>query len=482
MSKLPQEELLSAYLDGELSAAERADVEKLLSDDASARAMLEELRGVSSAVKGMPTFKLDEDLGVRVLKIAERRMLADSPAADTTSSSSLEPAPSLKSATGPFWRTVRRRFLTPRAIAWSATVAAVAILLTVYAPEEEKHGPKSPIAMDMETDGGAPADHVVADGRARRGPGEFRAAPLPAAEKSAAAVAKKESKTAPPTPKAAPAKITEKPALKRPDAVRRLAAKSGPVETYRKAIPRKGGPGMAGGMGGGMGMAAEAPLAEEGLGDWLKRKSGLIDKSAINAEAESRASSLKREPPTITINCYYVSSPSVAQKTLEKILLSQKTPSNKQLLEPSALKWEKPKEKQIALQKTVETESETISLEATPAQLEQMLADIRKQSDVFRDCSDDAKSQRHAFGLRQNVAALKSPSAPAGPKAESAPRSQSEPKPMQQQAARPAQTLDAPPKMPPASDESTNYRVVFVLQSSKLQPAAAPNASAPAKK
>ncbi|MBN2295003.1 MAG: zf-HC2 domain-containing protein, partial [Pirellulales bacterium] len=58
MTELPQEELLSAYLDGELTAAEKARAEKLLAEDPSAQATLDCLREVSSAVKSLPAFKL----------------------------------------------------------------------------------------------------------------------------------------------------------------------------------------------------------------------------------------------------------------------------------------------------------------------------------------------------------------------------------------------------------------------------------------
>ena len=43
MNDLPQNELLSAYLDGELTAAEQADVERLLAANPAARQLLDEL-------------------------------------------------------------------------------------------------------------------------------------------------------------------------------------------------------------------------------------------------------------------------------------------------------------------------------------------------------------------------------------------------------------------------------------------------------
>ena len=48
------DELLSAYLDGELSAEERARVEAHLAADPQARKLFDELRGVSLAMRELP--------------------------------------------------------------------------------------------------------------------------------------------------------------------------------------------------------------------------------------------------------------------------------------------------------------------------------------------------------------------------------------------------------------------------------------------
>ncbi len=51
MNDLPQNELLSAYLDGELTAAEQAEIEQLLADSPAARQLVEELRGSAPCFK-----------------------------------------------------------------------------------------------------------------------------------------------------------------------------------------------------------------------------------------------------------------------------------------------------------------------------------------------------------------------------------------------------------------------------------------------
>src|SRR6516165_2877555 len=69
-------ELISAYLDGELTAEEQVRAEQILASSAEARQLLEELRALGGTLQSLPQEKLDENLGARVLEIAERRMLS----------------------------------------------------------------------------------------------------------------------------------------------------------------------------------------------------------------------------------------------------------------------------------------------------------------------------------------------------------------------------------------------------------------------
>ncbi len=75
MNDVPDTELFSAYLDGELTADEQVRVEQILATSPEARQLLEELRALGSTLQELPQEKLDEDLSARVLEIAERRML-----------------------------------------------------------------------------------------------------------------------------------------------------------------------------------------------------------------------------------------------------------------------------------------------------------------------------------------------------------------------------------------------------------------------
>src|SRR5262245_47732440 len=61
------DELLSAYLDGELSADERAAVEARLATDPAAQQLLHELRSVSQSVQSLPTESLGRDLSEEII-------------------------------------------------------------------------------------------------------------------------------------------------------------------------------------------------------------------------------------------------------------------------------------------------------------------------------------------------------------------------------------------------------------------------------
>src|SRR3954471_16653339 len=64
------DELLSAYLAGELSADQRAAVEARLSTDAAAQQLLHELRSVSQSVQALPTESLGRDMSEEIIRRA----------------------------------------------------------------------------------------------------------------------------------------------------------------------------------------------------------------------------------------------------------------------------------------------------------------------------------------------------------------------------------------------------------------------------
>jgi hypothetical protein len=117
MKNLPQNELLSAYLDGELTAAEQAETERLLAADPAARQLLDDLRALSAALQSLPQQKLGEDLSAHVLRAAERRMLTEG-----------EPS---ESAPVPLSRTVLRRFVNRRTLVWTSLIVVVAVMISI---------------------------------------------------------------------------------------------------------------------------------------------------------------------------------------------------------------------------------------------------------------------------------------------------------------------------------------------------------------
>jgi hypothetical protein len=124
------DELLSAYLDDELSAEERARVEERLEADPAARRMVDELRAVSRVVQGLPRESLGEDLRGAVLQRAERAMLA--PASTRPSyDADVKPLPRL---------TIGR---SARGWIWAGMAVAAALLITVFQPER-RHDEKLP--------------------------------------------------------------------------------------------------------------------------------------------------------------------------------------------------------------------------------------------------------------------------------------------------------------------------------------------------
>jgi len=127
MRNVPENELFSAYLDGELTAAEQAEVEQLLAASPAARQLMDELRALSATLQSLPVYKLSEDLGPEVLRQAERRILTGRARPSGFSSETERPTPA--------WRMIARRMARPRTWIWPAAAVAVALLLGIFLPE-----------------------------------------------------------------------------------------------------------------------------------------------------------------------------------------------------------------------------------------------------------------------------------------------------------------------------------------------------------
>ncbi len=153
MGNLSDDELFSAYLDGELTATEQAAVEQLLAKNPAARQLMDELRALSATLQSLPVYKLEEDLSQQVLRIAERRMLTEPAEAEPEDESLRGPPPA--------WRGILRRAFRPRVLIWPAVAAAAAVLLMVTHPErllpERKDRAQPTVASTAEAGGGESA-------------------------------------------------------------------------------------------------------------------------------------------------------------------------------------------------------------------------------------------------------------------------------------------------------------------------------------
>jgi hypothetical protein len=69
-------ELISAFLDGEVTPEEKALIEERLVDNAADRRLFEEMRSIRNSLKSLPQHKLGKDLSQSVLRAAERAMLS----------------------------------------------------------------------------------------------------------------------------------------------------------------------------------------------------------------------------------------------------------------------------------------------------------------------------------------------------------------------------------------------------------------------
>ncbi len=120
------DELLSAYVDGELTAAERALVEERLRSDPTAAALVDELRSLSSAIKALPRETLGRDLRAGVLaEVTQAQSDLDSHGPTAQSHLQSLPSPPIDR-----WPGIRRGLL------WSALAIAATVLIAVFQPTE----------------------------------------------------------------------------------------------------------------------------------------------------------------------------------------------------------------------------------------------------------------------------------------------------------------------------------------------------------
>jgi hypothetical protein len=138
MKYQPDNELISAYLDGELTDAEQAQVEQMLAASPAARRLLDEMRALGTSLQSLPQRKLGEDLSKSVLQAAASRQ---SNGLDGSQPASQRPKQA-SSRTPLVRRIVERIKNNPRIIVWPLVVLTTAVLLTVFNPEQPGPGGK----------------------------------------------------------------------------------------------------------------------------------------------------------------------------------------------------------------------------------------------------------------------------------------------------------------------------------------------------
>ncbi|MBI2823389.1 MAG: hypothetical protein HYX69_01720 [Planctomycetia bacterium] len=131
---MPDDELISAYLDGELSGEDLARAEQLLATHPDSRQMLEELTALRASLRELPKHELGPDFAASVLRRAEREMLVPAsavamPRPHEEKSASAGRPPVLSWAR---WQ---------RPLIWSSLAVAAALVIMFLSPDE-RHQPQ----------------------------------------------------------------------------------------------------------------------------------------------------------------------------------------------------------------------------------------------------------------------------------------------------------------------------------------------------
>jgi len=142
MSQEFNDELISAYLDGELTADQQALVERKLNESREHQQMLNELSALRDSFEALPSYKLDEGFGQRVLRAAEREMLTGNGNTETvTQTVSDSPAPSDDSATpaSPLRENRQGWRLAVGSVAAVAAMLLITLFLANQGGEDDTH-------------------------------------------------------------------------------------------------------------------------------------------------------------------------------------------------------------------------------------------------------------------------------------------------------------------------------------------------------
>ncbi|MGD0653738.1 MAG: zf-HC2 domain-containing protein [Thermoguttaceae bacterium] len=399
MNDLPDNELLSAYLDGELTADQRAQVEHLLATNPAAGKLLEELRSLSSALKSLPRQQLGEDLSENVLRIAQRRISTEK----MGTSSAGAPA-SIISEPVPIFSTILRRLKNPRLWVWEIVIVAVAVLLMVYYPNQNANrnvaapgNAERSIAMASKPEVKPTITERTSDKRAVQSP-DFADRNEPSALRKSGEEAGKTDATGrlegvekPAEGKSAAA--PERPALDRVELAKKEGVTSGDklaAKDMTKAAFKAAAKGAE--------SAAPSSTPAAGLTIQSQSQSGGT-RIAETVNASKSLSQIKpAEPPAEKKPADQLKSPAVSADEL-LVVRCEITPEAvknhafDKILTDNAIVWsETPKENLDAKNLSAIELSETgpleiVYVEASPAQIEAALNSLSAQTDAFKNVS-----------------------------------------------------------------------------------------------
>ena len=136
-------------------------MEQLLAVDPAARQLVEELPALGKTLHSLPREKIGEDLGPRVLQLAQRRMLTEPPQANpenTRKSSPLRRRPLGEAAALP--NTIRGMF-SRQALVWSGLAVAIAVMMMIWnRPAETRRIALAPSPAAPESPAAEPAERT----------------------------------------------------------------------------------------------------------------------------------------------------------------------------------------------------------------------------------------------------------------------------------------------------------------------------------
>lgn len=395
-------ELLSAYLDGELTADEQARVEARLNQSAEFRQLHEELRAVRANIDSLPRYQLDSDFAASVLRRAERAMLATPAVKPLTAR--IDASVMRPEAATPRDRVVRGL----RAFRWSIVALAVALLIMIFNPGEQQKEPNVALVKDR-SDESAQKEASPAANRVTTGDGEMIAAPaklraLEAVPPGRAVQADgAEEEVAAEKQSDAPAAALPQQGLARKSAMATPADAAYDAEAVATEADKDLHGDPLGGVGGGK-------FAADDRAKRIDRDEATAGEPRLRQQSKEplagrRAASAERAIPAdaLVVQCD-ISAEAAKSQVFEQLLAEQQIELTDAQAAAGQLKAREDKPKEDALADAVQP-MQAILVEASPAQVSATLAALQARDDQFLSLQFQSAADRNAIGGEREQAA-----------------------------------------------------------------------------